>query len=65
MVDILHRTAIKDATPAEVYAALTTVDGLAGWWTEKVGGATGVGDVIEFGFDNASIDVEVAELEPG
>ncbi|GAA0579707.1 hypothetical protein GCM10009546_47700 [Actinomadura livida] len=33
MVDILHRIGIEGATPDEVYQALTTVEGLAGWWT--------------------------------
>ena len=33
MVDILHRVGAT-VSPAEVYAALTTTDGLAGWWTD-------------------------------
>ncbi len=33
MVDILHRVGVKDTTPDKVYDVLTTVDGLAGWWT--------------------------------
>ena len=33
MVDILHRIGAT-SSPDKVYAALTTVDGLAGWWTE-------------------------------
>jgi uncharacterized protein YndB with AHSA1/START domain len=32
MVDILHRVGIKSSV-AEVYAALTTAEGLAGRWT--------------------------------
>ena len=31
MVDILHRVGVKGASPEEVYDALTTVEGLAGW----------------------------------
>ena len=37
MVDILHRVGAT-VSPAEVYAALTTTDGLAGWWTEDTKG---------------------------
>jgi uncharacterized protein YndB with AHSA1/START domain len=37
MVDILHRVGIKSAV-AEVYAALTTAEGLAGWWTTNTQG---------------------------
>ena len=33
MVDILHKVGIKASTPGAVYNALTTLDGLAGWWT--------------------------------
>jgi uncharacterized protein YndB with AHSA1/START domain len=32
-MDIIHRIGVQDATPQAVYDALTTVDGLAGWWT--------------------------------
>ncbi len=49
MADILHRIGIK-APVAQVYRALTTLDGLAGWWTEEVRGDTGVGGRIEFRF---------------
>src|SRR5262245_22970098 len=38
MVDIIHRVGIK-ALPAEVYAAVATVEGVAGWWTKD---ATGI-----------------------
>jgi uncharacterized protein YndB with AHSA1/START domain len=34
MADIIHRIGIK-ATPAQVYAALATVEGVAGWWTRE------------------------------
>ncbi len=34
MVDIVHRIAISGSSPEEVYTALTTVDGLAAWWTD-------------------------------
>jgi hypothetical protein len=34
MVDILHRVGVRTPTPDKVYDAPTTVEGLAGWWTE-------------------------------
>ncbi|WFR73124.1 hypothetical protein P9209_04825 [Prescottella defluvii] len=43
MVDILHRVGIKSASVDDVYAALTTVDGLAGWWASDTGGDPNVG----------------------
>ncbi|MBL0224154.1 MAG: SRPBCC domain-containing protein [Geobacteraceae bacterium] len=49
MADILHRIGIK-APADQVYKALTTLDGLAGWWTEEVAGDTQVGGKIEFRF---------------
>src|SRR6478672_6033260 len=54
MVDILHRVGIESTAPDEVYAALTTIDGLSGWWTEDTEGETSVG-----GFD-----MKVLELVP-
>jgi hypothetical protein len=43
MVDILHRVGVKTPTPQPVYDALTTVDGLAGWWTDDTSGSGAVG----------------------
>ncbi len=46
MVDILHRVGDQDATPEKVYEALTTVEGLAGWWTDDTNArSTGAGGV--------------------
>jgi uncharacterized protein YndB with AHSA1/START domain len=49
MTDIVHRIGIK-APAADVYAALSTIEGLAGWWTQQTTGASKVGDVISFRF---------------
>ena len=35
MVDILHRIGVEGSTPEQVYDALTTLDGLSGWWAER------------------------------
>ncbi|MEU7790579.1 SRPBCC domain-containing protein [Amycolatopsis sp. NPDC049159] len=64
-MDILHRIGVQNATPEKVYEALTTIDGLAGWWTEKTEGETGVGDVIAFRFIPGGFDMKVIELDPG
>ena len=62
MVDILHRVGIT-ATPEKVYEALTTVDGLAAWWTTDTSGdADGV---LQFRFgDVGGFDMKVLDLQP-
>ena len=65
MADILHRIGVEHSTPERVYDALTTLDGLSGWWTEKTSGETGVGGVIEFRFPPVGgFDMEVLDLRP-
>ncbi|WP_244928767.1 SRPBCC domain-containing protein [Nocardioides sp. W7] len=64
MVDILHRIGVEKASPAEVYEALTTVDGLAAWWTDQTTGDPEVGGTLEFRFVPGGFDMEVIELEP-
>ena len=64
MVDILHRVGVESATPEAVYDALTTVDGLAGWWTDDTTGSSGVGDVLRFRFQVGGFDMEVVTLQP-
>lgn len=69
MVDILHRVGVKTTSPDDVYAALTTIDGLSGWWTTDTSGKDGdtVGDRVTFRFPSAGgfFDMDVVELEPG
>ena len=65
MVDILHRVGVRTSTPEKVYDALTTVDGLAGWWTEDTAGEAAVGGVLEFRFPPGGFDMEVVEQRPG
>ncbi|WP_280242709.1 SRPBCC family protein [Nocardia abscessus] len=65
MVDILHRVGIESPV-SEIYAALTTTEGLAGWWTTDTRGKGGeVGGVLEFRFGAGGFDMQVRELEPG
>jgi uncharacterized protein YndB with AHSA1/START domain len=64
MPDILHRVAIKSA-PNDTYRALTTLEGLAGWWTTDTQGNCNVGGVIQFRFGTrGGIDMKVLELDP-
>src|SRR5918998_2491289 len=49
MADILHRIGAT-ATPDQVYDALTTVDGLAAWWTTDTQGDSAPGGTIQFRF---------------
>ena len=65
MVDILHRVGVENASPERVYDALTTLEGLGGWWTETTTGDPGPGGVIEFRFAPGGFDMEVTELDPG
>lgn len=65
MVDIIHRVGVASATPDDVYDALTTIDGLAGWWTRDTTGDPTPGGTIQFRFPAGGFDMEVAEVEPG
>ncbi|MFF5214957.1 SRPBCC domain-containing protein [Micromonospora sp. NPDC000442] len=63
MLDILHRVGVTSA-PEDVYAALTTVDGLANWWTEDTDGDGDVGGVLRFRFIPGGFDMKVLESRP-
>jgi uncharacterized protein YndB with AHSA1/START domain len=63
MVDILHRVAVA-SPPAEVYEALTTPEGLSGWWASNTRGESAVGGVLQFRFVAGGFDMEVLELDP-
>jgi uncharacterized protein YndB with AHSA1/START domain len=62
-VAIRHRLGVR-ADPADVYARLATLDGLAGWWTTDVRGTSAVGDTLSFRFGGPerSCAMEVREL---
>lgn len=65
MVDILHRVGMKGATPQDVYEALTTIEGLASWWTVDTTGEPDVGGLLAFRFPQGGFDMVVLEQEPG
>ena len=69
MVDIIHRVGIK-APVSQVYAALSTIEGIAGWWTTQTSGVSAPGANIEVQFYSPSgermggMNMEVVALEP-
>jgi uncharacterized protein YndB with AHSA1/START domain len=69
MVDIIHRIGIKSSA-AQVYNAISTIKGLANWWTEEVEGDEQIGGKIQFTFRSATGEIkgkmvmEVQELNP-
>ena len=64
MVDILHKVGIASA-PEDVYAALSTVEGLAGWWTDDTQGESAVDGVLQFRFTPGGFDMLVTNSDPG
>ena len=70
MTDIIHRVGIK-APVAQVYAALSTIDGVAGWWTKETSGVSEPGGSIEVLFSSPTgerlggMNMEVRALEVG
>ncbi|MBV1704956.1 MAG: SRPBCC domain-containing protein [Hyphomicrobiales bacterium] len=66
-MDIVHRVGIK-AKVEGAYAALSTIEGLAGWWTTDTSGRSEPGGRIRFRFHDGEggelggADMEVREL---
>jgi len=69
MADITHRVGMK-APVSKVYAALSTVEGVAGWWTTHTSGSSRVGGTIEVRFHSTdgkeigSMKMQVTALDP-
>ena len=69
MADIIHRIGIQ-APISKVYAALSTLEGVAGWSTQhttgssKIGGAMGVRFHSTEGKEIGSMDMELMALDP-
>ena len=63
---MLHAVDI-DADAATIFTAITTRDGLAGFWTSDCDAQAALGTVSRFGFPEAPIDLRmrVDELSPG
>jgi uncharacterized protein YndB with AHSA1/START domain len=69
MVDIIHRIGIK-APPARVYEAITTIEGVAGWWTAETRGDASLDGTVTVVFrqgdgqELGQMDFELAALVP-
>jgi len=69
MADIIHRIGIH-AAAANVYKALSTIQGLSHWWSNEVKGDAKVGGKITFTFRTLSGDLlgemvmEIIRLDP-
>ena len=63
MPDILHRVGIKSSMD-DTYKALTTLEGLSGWWTNDTQGESKAGGVLRFRFGAGGFDMKVLELRP-
>jgi hypothetical protein len=60
----LHKVGIKSSSLNDVYKALTTREGLAGWWTIDTQGESKVGGILQFRFRAGGFDMKVLELDP-
>ncbi|MDB5802320.1 MAG: hypothetical protein JWL63_3259 [Rhodocyclales bacterium] len=55
---------VIEATPDAVYAALTTPQGLRGWWTQDCDVDTAVGGTLKFRFGPHYKHMRIEQLEP-
>jgi uncharacterized protein YndB with AHSA1/START domain len=69
MVSIIHRIGIK-APLSQVYEAVSSVAGIAGWWTKDTTGDAKLGGMVEVAFRSPAgkevgrMGFEMFELEP-
>ena len=69
MVNIIHRVGIK-APIEKVYEALSTITGIAGWWTQHTSGTSEPGETIVVRFltpagdEKGSMHMEVKAMQP-
>ena len=69
MPDILHRIGVEQASTEQVYDALTTLDGIRGWWAENTAGeslSNPMGDRVH-GDPSTQVDIMhlIGDLRPG
>jgi uncharacterized protein YndB with AHSA1/START domain len=60
-----QQSLLIEASPGAVYAALTTAEGLRGWWTQDCDVANEVGGTIRFRFGSTFKDMRIERLDPG
>ncbi|HEX6850223.1 MAG TPA: SRPBCC domain-containing protein [Candidatus Polarisedimenticolaceae bacterium] len=54
---------LLQATPAAIYAALTTKEGLRGWWSQDCQGQTHPGGVLTFRFGPHHKEMRIEKME--
>ena len=64
MPDILHKVGIESSSQADVYKALTAIEGLSAWWTTTTEGESKIGGMLRFRFGNGGFTMKVRELDP-
>lgn len=69
MVDIVHRVGVRAARD-EVYKALATCEGVAGWWTADTTGDSRIGSTLRVRFTAGGVEIgdmqmKVRQLDPG
>lgn len=60
-----QQSLVLEANPTTVYAALTTTEGLRGWWTQDCDAESKVGGNIRLRFGRTRKALRVERLEPG
>jgi uncharacterized protein YndB with AHSA1/START domain len=60
-----QQSLVLETNPASVYAALTTAEGLRGWWTQDCDVQTKVGGTIRLRFGQTRKALRIERLEPG
>src|SRR5438128_11922788 len=61
---LVHQVNVK-ATPDQIYEAVSTMKGLAAFWTSQSQAEPTVGSIATFGFGGPSQRMRVNELKPG
>jgi uncharacterized protein YndB with AHSA1/START domain len=64
MSEIIQELTIE-ATPENVFHALTTSDGIAGWWSNLATAEPKVGSLTEVRFESGVMQMEITNLEVG
>jgi len=59
-----QQSLVIKASPEAIYAALTTPEGLRGWWTQDCDVAAEVGSTIKFRFGRTHKDMRIELLKP-
>lgn len=64
MAEIVQELMLE-ATPEHVFHALTTPEGIAGWWSNRVTAEPVVGALTEVRFESGVFQLEMTDLEVG